>query len=284
MFDLRKDLRIYTSKSASGLRAALDAGVRDGNKLVFSSIAKLQQHGRSIELEYQAVGTASAAALDLLLERYRQPTTIEFLLMRPEVCINDLKRGVATKLEFDLEAVERDSQAESPAGVMSKLALSRDSRLAAALGMLDRGYRRRTDKATHVMRVWALYGMELQSSAKRDQLDKALQGLPLSDLGLTTVEDMAGVVHLLRHVSSDYAPAVVLAAVQQLDKLLAAAGAPPIQRSKPRMDTLKLVAGALQGESLPDEHAPDEHEQNQITRMIAYLTSDDLVKTITRGY
>jgi hypothetical protein len=36
MFDLRKDLRIYTSKSASGLRAALDAGVRDGNKLVFS--------------------------------------------------------------------------------------------------------------------------------------------------------------------------------------------------------------------------------------------------------
>jgi hypothetical protein len=258
MFDLRKDLKVYTSKAYDEVRRIIDSARRDGTDYVYQAAATVQTVA-----DYRGAASAQikVQGADFLREKGVYMEWGNVLLWNPTLNLTQLQAGAQIDIRVPEASVAQWLENVRPDTSVNRLCLSPTSVLAEALGA-GGGRRSRVTKADTIVRAWVAHVVELGTSKDKEDLTRAAAGLPGTDFGLRTVEQIESVVRTIAALDGQYEskdPERLLKAVQNIDGFIAKNGGTPIKRSKPRARAMRAVYEALyEGKPIPKDLPADD--------------------------
>lgn len=254
MFNLRQDLKIYTSEKYSVAKGIADLGKRSGNDFVFTAFARIEFDSFAMNIDgvtpqafkefLYAIGGSSILSIS-----YGYAAMAK---QNPTKSYNDFLEGTNIKLAIKAETIETFMQKNLPGARMNALIFDTDSLLNRLLGKSGgwgrRNGRHKLAKACYL--AWAIYGIEIPASSTRDQILVALKQVAPTDFGVTSCEAMTELIHLFDRTNAMKFDELVVV-TKALDAAVAKCGGKPIVRKRPRQALLRDVYYEVTGEKRP---------------------------------
>lgn len=263
MFNLRQDLKVYTSAKYQAAKALRDAGAISLDRVGFECRVRISRttdrygheqvqlavEPQDIDPQQFTLFLRDIGASHLLgLNAY-----YSWSQWNPTKTYNDFATGTQCRAWLSLKQVERYVEENLPANRMKKLVFDQESSLAGLLGRGSQRWSRSSGKENRMRAIgvaWALYGIEIAATSKNEEVRNATKALAPSDFGITSCDDMQD---LLTRVSQTNWNKVesICNTLKAIDEAVAKNGGAPIRRKMPRQNLLRKAYFAHTGETPP---------------------------------
>ena len=261
-FNLRQDLKIYTSERYTAAKHVASFGRIVGDRMLFTAHVKLvpikdSYGGSSHHFEVTPEGLSAERFAEFLNKvggsnlLYGTRHYVEWAEANPTKTYNDFIAGTVCDVSLSREPIDTFISSTLPANRMNALVFDKESKLAWLLGKVGQ-FRSRlaTWRCNATFFSWALYGIEIPASSTRPEIQTAVGPLVPKDFGISSCDDMEVLLKQLERVNAINLESCLLA-LKLIDQAIAKAGGAPITRKRPRQALLRAAYYHHTGETPP---------------------------------